>query len=185
MVVEKTYLVQIHRTRPVIIHHKKKSNRVFYLLLFLISIAVIITNTYCMIYNIGPMNEMACFYKQTHNPTYKEMLDFINMDTTETNQYSINYVCHNFSMDVIKNAKSKGMEAGYVTILAEPTNHAIVAFKTTDKGVYYLEPQSDIIFAQSQMDFMINQHRYKLNDDKGGMDMEMFSYSINWFSGLL
>lgn len=186
MVIEKTYPVQIHRTRPVIIHHhKKKSNKHFYLLTILLSMAIISSNAYCIINNIGPMNEMACFYKQTHNPTYAEMVKFINLDTTETNKYTDEYVCHDFSMDVIKNAKSKGIEAGYVTMLGEPNNHAIVVFRTTDKGLYYLEPQSDIIFAQSQMDFMVNQNRYKLKDDKGGMDIEISSYSINWFSGLI
>ena len=185
MVVEKTYPVQVIRTRPVIIHHKKKSNKRFYFLTLLLFLATVSTTTYCMLNNIGPMNQMACFYKQTHNPTYKEMVDFINTDTTDTKEYTNDYVCHNFSMDVIKDAKAQGLEAGYVTIQSTPVNHAIVIFQTTDKGIYYLEPQADVIFSQIQMDAFLSQGRYKLNNDKGGMNIPLESYSINWFSGLI
>ena len=186
MVVTKTYPVQIIHTRPVIKQHRRKSNKRFYALVILIFIATVFTMSYCMLNNVGPMNEMACFYKGSHNPTYKEMVDFINSDTTESNAYTTDYKCYNFSMDVINNAKRKGLEAGYVTIIGKPENHAIVVFRTTDKGMYYLEPQADLIFTQLQMDFMLSQQQYKLNDGKGGgINIEMSSYSINWFSGLL
>jgi hypothetical protein len=183
MVVTKTYNVHRHTTKPVVFH-RKRSNKRFYALILLVVIATTATTSYCIMYNIGPTNELACLYKQVHNPTYKEMLDFVNIDTTESNEYTDTYTCGNFSTDVILNAKSKGIEAGYVSIRSAPVNHAIVVFKTTDKGIYFLEPQGDNIFAEVQMTAMHENGRFNLKDSYGGLNIPLYDYSINWFSGI-
>jgi hypothetical protein len=135
-------------------------------------------------FNVGPMNELACFYKGVHNPTYSEMTTFIKIDTTNNNKYTDDYMCGSFSYDVIMHAKEQGMQAGYVTIWGKPDNHAIVVFKTSDKGTWFLEPQSDAIFTEAKMNEMLNNHHYYVAKDGGSIDLQMNSYSINWFFGL-
>ena len=151
---------------------------------FLLLLLTIGATSYCVMFNVGPMNELACYYKSVHNPTYAEMTVFIRSDTTNQNAYSDTYKCGSFSSDVILNAKKQGIEAGYVTILGKPDNHAIVAFRTTDKGLWFLEPQSDAIFTEAKMDEMANNHHYYITKDNGSIDLQMSSYGINWFFGL-
>jgi len=79
------------------------------------------------------------------DPTYKELKSFIAADKTDANQYIVNvYVCHDFAADVKANAASqKKFRCAYVYMDFNDSAHAIVAFNTTDKGIIYIEPQSD------------------------------------------
>lgn len=84
------------------------------------------------------------------DPTYHEMLVFISSDKTDENTYvDSSYVCHDFSFDVKRNAFNAGYRCFYVSIemgiwgISE--GHALVAFNTTDRGIIYVEPQSDRI----------------------------------------
>jgi hypothetical protein len=56
--------------------------------------------------------------------------------------------CVDFSTRVNNNAKEKGIMCYMVLINAEdingnPSHHVIVAFPTTDRGLVFVEPQSD------------------------------------------
>ncbi|KXA89561.1 hypothetical protein AKJ57_05165 [candidate division MSBL1 archaeon SCGC-AAA259A05] len=97
---------------------------------------------------------------ELHDPTYIELVDFLENDTTDENLYNENtYVCFDFSKDLIANATDKGSMAGYARIaywenhqsytIAENNRnyyaHAIVAFKTVDEGLVYVEPQNDVV----------------------------------------
>ena len=79
------------------------------------------------------------------DPTYRQMMDFIEKDKTEREQYIVGeYVCEDFAMDVCNNAEEEGIRCAYVTIhYPEESGHAIVAFNTIDKGLIYIEPQTD------------------------------------------
>jgi hypothetical protein len=79
------------------------------------------------------------------DPTYLEMKNFLEEDKTNENQYNEeNYLCIHFARDVIFNAKEQGIRAGAVYIYFESNNgHAIIAFDTIDKGIIYVEPQTD------------------------------------------
>jgi hypothetical protein len=83
------------------------------------------------------------------NPTYQEMKDFLKRDTTNSHRYEGTapgaYDCENFASDVCNNAEAEGIRAAVVFLDYENTNlgHAIVAFETTDKGLIFIEPQSD------------------------------------------
>lgn len=79
------------------------------------------------------------------DPTYSEMLSFLEEDKTNENQYDEeNYICIHFVRDVIINAKEQGIRAGAVYIYFESDNgHAIIAFDTIDNGRIYIEPQTD------------------------------------------
>jgi len=79
------------------------------------------------------------------DPTYNEMINFITVDQTDKNVYTPStYTCFHFSQDVLANAFNRGIKAGLVYIEFTDSAHAIIAFNTTDKGLIYIEPQTDI-----------------------------------------
>jgi len=120
------------------------------------------------------------------NPTHQEMMDFIYEDRTELNVYTWSYICEDFSMDVIRNARSKGYRAGFVN-LNEPGGfgHAIVCFDTSDKGLYFLEPQMDMVFSKAELDNMVSRGMYDIaiayGDGTSYFDMSLSGYDINWY----
>jgi hypothetical protein len=77
------------------------------------------------------------------DPTYTEMLNFIAVDQTDKNTYNLTYDCHDFTRDVLENAFILGLKGGYVYIEFAESAHAIVCFDTVDKGLVFVEPQSD------------------------------------------
>ena len=77
------------------------------------------------------------------DPTYNEMQVFLVSDKTNENLYNDSYTCYEFTHDVLENAFSQGLKAGYVYIEFETCAHAIVCFDTVDKGLVFVEPQSD------------------------------------------
>jgi hypothetical protein len=82
------------------------------------------------------------------DPTYSEMLSFIAVDQTDKNTYSLSYDCHDFTRDVLINAFNAGLKGGYVYVeFAGGLAHALVCFDTVDKGLIYVEPQSDDLMA--------------------------------------
>lgn len=87
----------------------------------------------------GDINE----YK-THNPSFEEMKDFLLSDITSHNQFiDGKYECINFAFDVNNNAKSKGIRCGIVILRYVDLQHALLGFDTTDRGMIYIEPQTD------------------------------------------
>ena len=81
------------------------------------------------------------------NPTYKELLDFLRRDKTDLKPYiEFEYMCVDFSAEVNNNAELEGIRAALVIIdYPQPPGHAIVAFETVDKGLIFIEPQTDEI----------------------------------------
>jgi hypothetical protein len=174
-------------TEPVKKLNKKLKKRT-YINVALIMILLLIAIAFTMFYNIGPQNEMSCFYKGVENPTYGEMVDFIRFDDTDENIYSEDYKCADYSIEVIKNAKEKGIQAGFVSIksISRESGHAIVCFKTTDRGLYFLEPQNDHYFKEVEMKTMLNEGVYHAEDERGTfVDIVMEDYMINWYVGIL
>ena len=97
------------------------------------------------------------------NPTYEEMVQFIGCDQTDKNIYIPgNYVCHDFTEDVLENAKELKIRAGYVYINCDYDGHAIVCFETEDRGLYFLEPQYDILFSEKEMNKMKETGQYDI-----------------------
>jgi len=80
------------------------------------------------------------------DPTYREAIAFISLDQTDRNEYiEEKYICQNFAADVKNNAFQKGYRCGYVSVWFPDSGHAIVCFNTTDRGLIFIEPQSDEI----------------------------------------
>jgi hypothetical protein len=78
------------------------------------------------------------------NPTHKEMKEFLARDKTDSNLYVVGeYVCSDFAAQLNNNAEANGIRVAYVRIRSEKWSHAVVAFETVDRGLIFIEPQSD------------------------------------------
>lgn len=78
------------------------------------------------------------------NPTFRELRDFILRDPTSRNEFVLNqYECRHFATDVDNNAEAEGLRCAFVLLGYERGQHAVVAFDTTDRGLVYIEPQTD------------------------------------------
>ena len=114
------------------------------------------------------------------DPTYKQMMDFIKEDKTDKRQYiKGEYVCENFAMDVCNHAEEEGIRCAYVTIHYPDGGHAIVAFNTIDKGLIYIESQSDEL-----VEPVIGEHYYQCVIPKAGYYYEEPDYD-DTIEGLL
>ena len=82
---------------------------------------------------------------ELRNPTYKELREFLAADKTDSNLFiSGEYVCFDFATELNNNAETNGIRAAYVRIRFEEWAHAVVAFETVDRGIIFIEPQSDM-----------------------------------------
>jgi predicted nucleic acid-binding Zn-ribbon protein len=78
------------------------------------------------------------------DPTWSEVVTFLAADRRDGNTYVPDkYVCWDFAGDVNRNAEAQGIRAGWVYIDFADGAHAIVAFDTIDRGIVYIEPQTD------------------------------------------
>lgn len=95
-------------------------------------------------YGNGTMEGAGTGYN-IRDPTYSEMMQFIETDRTNQRTWTETYTCFNFANDVLVNAFNSGYKAGMVYMEFADGAHAIVCFKTTDRGMIFVEPQSDEI----------------------------------------
>ena len=95
-------------------------------------------------YKVGAIEGAGSGYT-LRNPTYHELMDFLERDTTDENEYLEDvYTCVDFTTDLNNNAEDAGLRAGYV-YMEYPSDHAhsIAAFETADRGIVFIEPQFD------------------------------------------
>jgi hypothetical protein len=79
------------------------------------------------------------------NPTFEEMKDFILKDSTNHHEYIVNkYECRHFATDVDNNAKAAGWRCGFALLCYAQGQHSVVAFITIDRGLIFIEPQTDM-----------------------------------------
>lgn len=79
------------------------------------------------------------------NPTFEEMRSFILKDPTNHHEFIINkYECRHFATEVDNNAKAAGWECGFALLCYAQGQHAVVAFNTIDRGLVFIEPQTDV-----------------------------------------
>ncbi len=79
------------------------------------------------------------------DPSYKDMLRFLEDDDTDKTEYiEDEYECIEFTTDLCNRAEEKGIRCAYVSVrFPDGRGHAIVAFNTIDQGLIYIEPQYD------------------------------------------
>lgn len=151
-------------------------------IVFALVITIPLTSTAFIQQGIGPANEVSCFVHDVENPTFEEMILFVAIDQTDKKPYTKTYVCHHFTHDLIAGARERDIQAGYVTLYNKPNGHAIVAFQTVDRGLYFVEPQSDNIITEEEMEQMVEQQCYR-SDPQNPEGITFTRYGINWFYG--
>ena len=78
------------------------------------------------------------------NPTHLEMKQLLEDDDTDAWQYITGeYVCSDFAADLSRRAANEGIRVAYVRIRARSWGHSLVAFDTVDKGLVFVDPQTD------------------------------------------
>lgn len=122
------------------------------------------------------------------NPSYMQMINFIHTDRTDLHPYSDTFTCVQFSNTLIEHARQCGYQAWDVTIYPTatesyssgtnlsnvPPSHMIVCFNTSDKGLYFVESQSDDIFTKQEFERLQSSGRYPI------CDMDFNHYKINY-----
>ncbi len=100
-----------------------------------------------------PYATKATFSTPTHSSilyipvTWMQLVSFLDTDHTNWNEYnSNNYVCLDFAIDLVENARKQRIKAWVVLVkfVGDDVGHAFTGFETTDKGIVFIEPQTDI-----------------------------------------
>ncbi len=74
------------------------------------------------------------------DPTWAQVQSFILSDTTDRKPYITDvYMCGDFAREVHNNAERAGIRAAYVAVNFKDSNHALNAFKTTDRGLVFID----------------------------------------------
>jgi hypothetical protein len=79
--------------------------------------------------------------------TWMELVSFIETDHTNWNEYDPDYyVCLDFAIDLVENARKQNIKAWVVGVefYNDDIGHAFTGFETTDRGIVFIEPQTDI-----------------------------------------
>lgn len=113
------------------------------------------------IYNLNELNEdklelikqkdLQLKQKELINPTYKKLQHFIRTDKTDLLEWTDDFDCTEFSYRFINNFAKQGYYATTAEIDFNDGGHMIVIVNTTDRGLYYVEPQTDNIFSVDEM----------------------------------
>jgi len=83
------------------------------------------------------------------NPSFEDLKKFVEEDDTDKFEWKEKvFTCVEFTNRFIMNFAKHGYFSCHAYVEFEDGGHAIVAVNTTDKGIVYIEPQSDrIIFS--------------------------------------
>ena len=80
------------------------------------------------------------------NPTYAELLAFLESDQTDRYTYMLGppknaFICTDFAETLHNNAEAEGLRAAFVGIYIEGMDegHALNAFQTTDRGLVFID----------------------------------------------
>ena len=85
------------------------------------------------------------------NPTYEQLWDFVITDKTNNLKWEENFDCTEFSNHFIKNFAKEGFYSCTTELtFDDDTGHIIVAVNT-NKGVYFVEPQTDYIIKDDEL----------------------------------
>ncbi len=79
-------------------------------------------------------------YATASNPTWEELSVFLRNDRTDQKAYvPYVYMCGGFARDVHNNGERAGIRAAYVDVELPDGHHALNAFKTTDRGLVFID----------------------------------------------
>lgn len=79
-------------------------------------------------------------------PTWNELMTFLQQDTTDQIQYSYtSFVCADFAETLHNNAEKASIRAAYVLVTLSGVLHACNAFRTTDRGLVFIDDTNSLI----------------------------------------
>jgi len=80
-------------------------------------------------------------YNNTTDPTYAEVLAFIKADKTDEEVYDLeSYICSDYAETVHNNAEKAGHKCAWIGVdFTGEGEHALNAFKTTDRGMIFID----------------------------------------------
>jgi hypothetical protein len=79
-------------------------------------------------------------YETASDPTWAKLLNFLLTDKTDEKAYVLGvYMCGDFARDVHNNAERAGIRAAYVAVELPDAYHSLDAFKTTDRGLVFID----------------------------------------------
>lgn len=81
--------------------------------------------------------------KPPHDPTYAEMMDFLQQDPTSERIPTSPDDTWTFAPEVKKNSEKKGIKSCVVLVKCEGFIQMINGYNTTDRGFQFIEPQED------------------------------------------
>jgi len=111
------------------------------------------------------------------DPTYQEVVRFVASDRTDQRRYDLSSACVVFAKEFRSNANKAGLKCAYVVVyFPEGFSHALNAFNTTDRGLIFVEPQSDEVFSLVIGESYWNRSRYMAP----GYDDTVLSYRSEW-----
>lgn len=122
--------------------------KIMLVVLLLLMITMVATSERALVFGLMYDNPLEMF-KELRNPTLDEAYRFMYEDNTSERTYvKSTYMCWNFAMDTIGNARDLNIRCAYAVIPIDPPRdgydqHAIVCFDTTDEGIVFFEPQND------------------------------------------
>jgi hypothetical protein len=107
----------------------------------------------------GTINDSLRFFKMMRNfeavnPTWEQLMSFLQKDKTDQKPYVEGlYTCGNFAEDVFNAAETQGIRAAIVCIRFKDSGigHALNAFKTTDKGLVFIDCTGDVVDSNYRM----------------------------------
>ena len=80
------------------------------------------------------------------NPSYADLVEFLDKDNTNLNTYSKGYNCVDFSIDLYQNLRWSGFTSTRCNLdFSNGEGHEICVVYTSDKGWVFVEPQFDSI----------------------------------------
>jgi len=91
------------------------------------------------------------------DPTWQELIVFLFTDPTDDEFYKLNtFDCANFAEMLHNNAEAAGIKAAFVGVFFsdEDEGHALNAFKTTDKGLVYVDCTGPTLTQQLQQPYL-------------------------------
>lgn len=93
-------------------------------------------------------------YHNLRNPSYDELMAFLESDKTDEIPHTPDFKCQQFSLTLRERANEQGLRCACVLVYWVPVEggaglnytHALSAFNTTDRGLIHIEPQQDTEF---------------------------------------
>jgi hypothetical protein len=106
---------------------------------------VTVTNNVTIIREV-PVEVIKEVYIEHPLPTFQQVKEFVLSDNVSKNTWIAGvYECRHFATDLNNNADAAGLRCAFVILGYAVNQHSIVAFETSDRGIVFIEPQTDAV----------------------------------------